>query len=113
MNYSRSLNNHINILHEKALCLVYKNFTSSFAKLLEEDNSVTIYQRDLQTLAIEMFKVKKNKNNLAPDMMNNVFRVIHLITSETTQIFNFQHRNKKMDLKLCPPQTLKYWILYY
>ena len=56
MNHSRSLNNRINILHERAFCLAYNDFTSSFAKLLEKDNTATIHQRNLQTLAIEIFK---------------------------------------------------------
>ena len=62
INQTRSLNNHINILHEKALHLVYNDFESSFSKLLGKDNSA-IHQIDLQTLTIELFKVK---NNLAP-----------------------------------------------
>ena len=62
INQTRSLNNHINILHEKALHLVYNDFESSFSKLLGKDNSA-IHQVDLQTLTIELFKVK---NNLAP-----------------------------------------------
>ena len=37
----RSLNNH-KILHERTLRLVYNYFISSFAELLESDNSVTI-----------------------------------------------------------------------
>ena len=59
MNHSRSLNNRINTLHERALRLVYNDFTSSFAELLEKDNSVTIHQKNLQNLAIEMFKIDR------------------------------------------------------
>ena len=47
MNHSRSLNNRINILHERALCLVYNDFTSFFGELSEKDNSVTIHQKNL------------------------------------------------------------------
>ena len=38
VNYSRSLNNRINGLHKRALCLVYNDFASSFSELLERDN---------------------------------------------------------------------------
>ena len=72
MNHSRSLNNRINTLHERALGLVYYDFTSSFTELLKKDNSVTIHQKNLQNLAIEMFKVKRN---LAPEIMTEVFRL--------------------------------------
>ena len=72
MNHSRSLNNRINTLHEGALRLVYNDFTSSFTELLKKYNSVTIHQKNLQKLAIEMFKVK---HNLAPEIMPGVFRL--------------------------------------
>ena len=56
---SRKLNNRISKLHETALRLVYKDNKLTFTDLLELDNSVTIYQRNLQVLATEIFKVKK------------------------------------------------------
>ena len=59
MNHSRALNNRINGLHKRALSLVYNDFSSSFSELLEKDKSVTIHHRNLQTLAYEIFKVKK------------------------------------------------------
>ena len=39
---SRSLNNKINRIHEKALRSTFNDKSSSFQKLLEKDNSVTI-----------------------------------------------------------------------
>ena len=36
INHSRSLNNLTNIIHKRALRLVYNGFTISFAKLLEK-----------------------------------------------------------------------------
>ena len=58
MNYSRTLNNHINGLHKRALGLVCKDFSSRFSELLEKDKSGNIHHRNLQTLAYETFKVK-------------------------------------------------------
>ena len=60
MCHSRTVNNKINRLHERCLRIVHSDKTSSFEKLLEKDGSVTIHNRNLQTLATEMFKVYKN-----------------------------------------------------
>ena len=62
--HSRTLNDLINGLHKRALSLVYNDFSSSFSELLEKDKSVTIHHRNLQTLAYEIFKVKKNMENI-------------------------------------------------
>ena len=70
MFHSRKLNNRINKIHERALRLVYKNYTSSFDDLLAKDNSFKIRQRNLQKLATEIFKVKKG---IASAIMNNIF----------------------------------------
>ena len=70
MFHSRTLNNKINKLHERALRLVYRNDNLNFQELLDLDNSVTIHQKNLLRLAIEMYKVK---NNFAPVPMKNLF----------------------------------------
>ena len=67
---SKALNNKINSIHKRALRLVYLDFTSSFAELLKKDNSVTIHQRNIQLVAIEMFKVTKG---LEPELIRDLF----------------------------------------
>ena len=54
---SRKLNNKINRLHEKCLRVVYNDRLSTFEKLLNNNNSVSIHHKNLQCLATEMFKV--------------------------------------------------------
>ena len=71
MFHNRTLNNKINKLHERALRLVYKDTSLSFQELLNLDDSVTIHHRNIQKLAIEMYKIK---NNLSPKPMQNIFK---------------------------------------
>ena len=70
MFHNRTLNNKINRLHERALRLVYTDEKLSFHQLLEMDNSVSIHHRNLQRLAIEMYKIK---NKLSPLPMQDLF----------------------------------------
>ena len=63
MFHSRGVNNKINHLHERSLRIVYKDNISSFEDLLKKARSLTIHQRNIQSLAIELFKVKGNLSN--------------------------------------------------
>ena len=71
MLHSRTLNNRTSSIHERALRLPYKDNQSSFKKLLENVNSVTVHHKNLQVLVTEIFKVK---NDLAPDIVKDAFR---------------------------------------
>ena len=50
--HNRGLNNKINHIHERALRIVYNDYSSTLEDLLNKDKSVTIHQRNLQQLAI-------------------------------------------------------------
>ena len=71
MFHSRASNNKINRIHERALRVIYKDKSLSFHQLLEKDNSVSIHQRNLQTLVIEMYKCK---HGLSPIFVQNIFK---------------------------------------
>ena len=58
MTHSRMFNNKVNHIHERALRIVYNNFSTPFEELLAKDKSVTIHNQNLQQLAIEIFKLK-------------------------------------------------------
>ena len=70
MFHSRKINNCINSLHERTLGVVYRDYNATFSELLSKDKSVTIYQRNLQLLASEIFKTK---NGLNPKFMEEIF----------------------------------------
>lgn len=70
MFHDRSLHNKINRLHERALRIVYKDDCSTFEDLLIKDNAVTIHHRNIQSVAIELYKAK---NGLNTNIMNEIF----------------------------------------
>ena len=57
------VNNEIN-LHEPSIHIVYKDDNSSFKDLLRKDKLFTVHHRNIQSLAIELFKVKENLLNI-------------------------------------------------
>ena len=88
MFHSRTLNNKINKLHDKALRLVYKGDELSFQQSLDVDGPFSTHDRNLQKLAVEMYKVK---NNLSPIFMNTMFPLSQNPYNFTQQSY-FQNR---------------------
>ena len=88
MFHSRSLNNRINKIHERALRIVFKDKNATFSELLRRDGSVTIHERNIQALATEMFKVF---NGISPSIIQDVFplKVSNIYCSK----FPFKTRN--------------------
>ena len=68
--HSRKLNKRINNIQGRSLRIIYEDYTSTFEELLEKDKSVTIHIRNLQILAIELYKVV---NNIVPEIIKGVF----------------------------------------
>ena len=62
MFHDRGVNSKINHIHERALRIAYQDFTSSFAELLINDNSVSIHQRNLKLFVTEIYRTKMNIN---------------------------------------------------
>ena len=80
---SRKLNKRINHIHERGLRMVYHDYTTSFEDLLIKNESVCIHHRNIQLVAIEMFKVK---NNLCPEIWKYIFQLNTDSTSKKTFI---------------------------
>ena len=70
MFHDRKIDNKINKIQERALRIAYRDITSQFKELLKKDNSVSIHQRNLQLLMIEIYKTK---NRLDPPFMMEIF----------------------------------------
>ena len=49
-------------MHERALRIIHKYSASNFESLLTKSNSVSVHQRNLQMLLIEIYKTINNLN---------------------------------------------------
>jgi hypothetical protein len=70
MFHDRGVNKQIDKIHERALRFVYRDEAHSFEELLEMDGSVKIHHRNIQAMAIEMYK---SKNNIGTNIMKDIF----------------------------------------
>ena len=80
---SRSSNNIINKVHERALRVLLNDHEGDFEKLLYINNDVCNHHRNIQTLLIEIFKVKKS---FAPPIMESILKR----RNNTYNLRNFQ-----------------------
>ena len=66
----RKNNTRINHVRERALRIAYRNNSLCFDQLLQIDKSYNIHHKNIQTLTIELYKVK---NNLSNQIMQEIF----------------------------------------
>ena len=83
MFHSRRLNNKIGTVHEKALRIVYSDYKSTFQKLLDKDASFSVHHRNIQTLAMEIYK-----HIHISEIMGEVFKI------NRTLPYNLRTRNE-------------------
>ena len=102
MFYSRKANSKINHIHKRSLRIVYKDNISSFEELLKKKKSFCIHHRNIQSLVIELFKVK---NNLSNRIMCDIFETRSLDYNLRSQIDFIRARVNTSSFGL---NTLKY-----
>ena len=86
MFHSIRQNDKINDLYEKALRIVYSDYKTTFQELLNDDASFSVPHRNIQTLAMEIYK---HILGLLPGIMGEVSKLIELyyVTSGHTICF--------------------------
>ena len=94
------MNDKVNSVHRRALRQTYSDFNSSIEELLEKNNSVTVHQRNIQLVAIEMYKAFKE---LSPKIVRDLFELNQNIRSDTT----FSRPN--VNNKITGEDTIRYF----
>ena len=80
MFHGSQINDKINKLYERALRIRYDGTITSFEELLVKDKNFTIHHQNIQSLAIEMYKVVNNLpgENLSEFFVRNKISVLSL-----------------------------------
>ena len=97
----RTINSEVNRLHCRALRIVYRDDTSTFDELLDKDGSITVHHRNLQFLAIEMYKLV---HGLSPLFMADIFCNNTNLHSENVSA------NTRSKSRFCNPSTTIYGL---
>ena len=71
MYHGRKVKSKRSHFHEKILCIAYKNNALLFEELSEFDKSFKIHRRNIESYAIEFFKIK---NNLSVTIINDILQ---------------------------------------
>ena len=95
----RKLNRKINHIHERFLCIVYRDYNSSFNDLLKKDKFVCIHHRNIKSLVVELFKMKESlSNRIMKDIIKVEFNIrnrffqkytVNTTKSDVNSLWNF------------------------
>ena len=81
-------------MHERSIHIVHKDNNSSFKDLLKKGNSFTVHHRNIQSLAIELFTIKKNLSNT---IMNDILQsrtLTYNLRSQTDFVRSFVNTSR-------------------
>ena len=108
MIYYRKANSKISHIHERSLRIVYNHNISFFEELLKKDKFFCINHRNIQSLAIELFKVK---SNLSSRIICDIFETRNLgynLRSQTDFVRTFVN-NSSFGLSSLKYLAAKIW----
>ena len=110
MFHGREINRKINHIHERPLRIAYRYYNSSFKDLRKKDNSVCIHHRNIQSLAVELFKLKENLSNT---IMRDIFptRVLNYNLRSQTIFFGKTINTTKFGLNSLRYFASKVWSM--
>ena len=121
MCHSRRMNSKIMQLHERCICIVYSDKTSSFENLLKKDGSVTIRIRTFQTLWQNNYDLRQNSYVAIPNvnsmhhgtknLSNSGPRIWNLVLDKLKQLVEVhafkkeiaKWKTKNVPCRLCKP----------
>ena len=101
MFHSRTLNNQINRIHERALRIVYNDKNSSLNQLLLTEESFTIHERNIQALAVELFKII---HGLSPEIMKDILP----LKEKNNYCTNFPFKTRNVHTVTYGTETISY-----
>ena len=94
MFHNRKMLKQINRIHERTLRIVYADNNSSFEDLLEKSGPVSMHDRNLQQMAIEMYK---SLNDLSSTHLSELFSVKerkYNLRNDNALVSNIPHSTK-------------------
>ena len=89
MLHGRGVKNKINHLLKHSLCIVYKENNNSIKNLLMKNNLFTVHHRNIQLLAIELFKFKENLLNITMSDILQSRSLTYNLRSQTDFVGSF------------------------
>ena len=95
MFHGRYLGKRIDRMQERCLRIVFSDQTSSFQKLLVLGQGITLHQRNIQILAIELYKVK---NKLSSIQGSNIIFPLNQSLVVTRNRVAFKRRSVNSEL---------------
>ena len=105
---SRTRNNQINSIQERALRITYNNYRNSYSELLQMYKVKSVHQNNIHFLMIEVYRFL---NGLSPQIMNDIFR----LRKNTYNLRNFrllECRNLKTSIYGTETVTYKSSLLW-
>ena len=100
MFHSRKVNSKINHLQERSLRIVYNDYITSFEDLLKKDNFFKIHHKNIQSLAIELFKVNFGLNSLRY-FASKVWNMVPLELKNLNDVESFKSEIRKWQPMQC------------